>query len=251
MVATASTLGPPASPQALANATGGNSQPLLHVFSLVVQKTPGATLGIDVTYSSAAKWTRNGLFVARVFEGGIVAEWNAHSEEPNIVHPGDFMFQVNGVHGETVQMVQEMKNKESLTIHLLRRNSVAAAGPYPTAGQVSAPIAPTPVTRLAAADCQSGNTRQHPLSPVLEEVGGVTATSPDVSVCTTDPQQQKPRPAAVRELLIEDKGGRGGITTTTTAPTPPGEGQENHRDNAEEEEACCEESSRLNRMRLQ
>lgn len=116
-----------ANPQAVADATAGASEPQL-TFSLTVKKTPGASLGIDVTYSCAAVWTRNGLFITKVFEDGIVAAWNTTSEEPCRVRQGDFILQVNEVHGDTVAMIQEMKVKKQLKIHVLRR----AQSPNPT-----------------------------------------------------------------------------------------------------------------------
>lgn len=122
------TPGAPPNPQAVADASAGSTEPQL-TFSLVIKKTAGMSLGIDVAYSSAAAWTRNGVFIARVFEDGIVAAWNARSQEPRRVQPGDFIFQVNNIHGDTVSMIQEMKVKQQLTIHILRRSSAMAGVP--------------------------------------------------------------------------------------------------------------------------
>jgi len=113
----------PANPQAVANVTGGSEGYL--TFSLVIKKTD-KLLGIDVSYSNAEAWTRNGVFIARVFEDGLVATWNARSREPRKVKPGDFIFQVNDVHGDTVSLIQELKVKQQLTIHVLRRSAPAA-----------------------------------------------------------------------------------------------------------------------------
>mmetsp|Transcript_80117 Transcript_80117/g.225138 ORF Transcript_80117/g.225138 Transcript_80117/m.225138 type:complete len:238 (-) Transcript_80117:612-1325(-) len=115
-------VGPAPNPQALATVTAGTTEPHL-TFSVELHKTKNVSLGIDVTYSSAASWTRNGVFVARVFEDGLVANWNAESQDPRRVCSGDFIFQVNGVHGDTVSMIQEMKVKQALNIHLLRRTA--------------------------------------------------------------------------------------------------------------------------------
>lgn len=119
-----------ANPKAVAEATAGASanEPQL-TFSLSVKKTQGKSLGIDVTYSQAAVWTRNGLFITKVFADGIVAAWNETSEAPRHVCQGDFIFQVNEVHGDTVAMIQEMKVKKTLNIHILRRPNVPLAGP--------------------------------------------------------------------------------------------------------------------------
>ncbi|CAE8629552.1 unnamed protein product [Polarella glacialis] len=105
--------------QAVIEASPGAEEPL--TFSLVINKTPGSSLGIDVTYSSATSWLRNGVFIARLFEDGIVSAWNATRQPPKQVRPGDFIFQVNMVFGDTVAMIQEMKIKSQLTIHVLRR----------------------------------------------------------------------------------------------------------------------------------
>lgn len=127
MATSSSTAPAAANPQALAEATAGANEPL--TFSVVIQRSAGVSLGIDVTYSSAAAWTRNGVFIARVFEDGVVASWNAQSSEPHRVRPGDFIFQVNDVFGDTVAMIQEMTAKSHLTIHVLRRAVAATSAP--------------------------------------------------------------------------------------------------------------------------
>jgi len=90
-------------------------------FSAVIEKTPGMSLGLDVAFSSAIVWMRQGIFVKTVFSGGSVAAWNAVSEEPLRVQPGDLIFQVNAIHGDMLSMIQEMKVKQRLTLHILRR----------------------------------------------------------------------------------------------------------------------------------
>jgi len=89
-------------------------------FQLTVRKTAGASLGLDLAYSSEADWTRHGLFVARVLDNGAVAAWNAQSEEPRRLRAGDFVFKVNDVESDTISIVQEIKAKRSVTIHAMR-----------------------------------------------------------------------------------------------------------------------------------
>lgn len=134
----ASSTEPAPSPQALATVTQGSAEPP-RTYVVVLQKVVGASLGVDVTYKSSASWTRNGVFVARVLEDGLVADWNASHEESNSVCPGDFIFQVNGVHGDTVSMIQEMKVKQTLTLHLVRRTTAPPASPA-----AKAPVRKTP-----------------------------------------------------------------------------------------------------------
>eukprot|EP00429_Kryptoperidinium_foliaceum_P055947 CAMPEP_0176084924 /NCGR_PEP_ID=MMETSP0120_2-20121206/42501_1 /TAXON_ID=160619 /ORGANISM="Kryptoperidinium foliaceum, Strain CCMP 1326" /LENGTH=166 /DNA_ID=CAMNT_0017418735 /DNA_START=70 /DNA_END=566 /DNA_ORIENTATION=+ len=134
--------GPPPNPQALGRATAGNPEEQI-AFSMVLEKRAGVNLGVDVTYSGAASWTRTGVFVARVFEEGLVAEWNALSQDPQRVRVGDFLFQVNDVHGDVVSMVQEMKIKQTLIIHVLRRPSMLLPS------TLTPKAAPTQASRIA------------------------------------------------------------------------------------------------------
>jgi len=90
-------------------------------FSAIIEKTPGMSLGLDVALSSAIIWMRHAIFVKTVFCGGSVAAWNEGSEEPLRVRAGDLIFQVNAIRGDTEKMIQEMKAKQRLTLHILRR----------------------------------------------------------------------------------------------------------------------------------
>mmetsp|Transcript_40087 Transcript_40087/g.87552 ORF Transcript_40087/g.87552 Transcript_40087/m.87552 type:complete len:480 (-) Transcript_40087:86-1525(-) len=142
-----------ASPQAVADVTAGTNEPQL-TFSLAITRQPGTSLGIDVTYSSAAAWTRNGVFVARIFKDGLVAAWNSKSKEPRLIRPGDFIFQVNDVHGDTVNMIKEMKSEQQLTIHVLRRATTTG-----NPGATPDPSAPLRVGQAPAGEISSGPTR--------------------------------------------------------------------------------------------
>jgi len=54
-------------------------------------------------------------------KAGLVAEWNAMSQPPYRVQPGDSIFQVNNAFGDTISIIEELKTKSQLTIHILRR----------------------------------------------------------------------------------------------------------------------------------
>lgn len=138
--------------EVLAGLCAGEPEPLS--FSMRIAKVSGTSLGIDVAYNSSEKWARKGVFVSQVFEDGLVAIANAGNAEPRRVSPGDFIFQVNEVHGDVVSMVEEMKAKQQLSIHVVRRKTASAAhspppeavaasrGPERTVPPASAPPAP-------------------------------------------------------------------------------------------------------------
>lgn len=107
---------------ALEVATAGCNDYL--TFHVVLQKTPGSLLGVDVTYSSAASWTRHGVFIARLFDDGLIPEWNKTEapDDERKVRKDDLIFQVNGMHSDPVSMIQELKLKQSLALHVLRRS---------------------------------------------------------------------------------------------------------------------------------
>eukprot|EP00929_Paragymnodinium_shiwhaense_P039550 TRINITY_DN20765_c0_g1_i1.p1 TRINITY_DN20765_c0_g1~~TRINITY_DN20765_c0_g1_i1.p1 ORF type:complete len:301 (-),score=72.43 TRINITY_DN20765_c0_g1_i1:390-1292(-) len=93
-------------------------------FELTIKKTPGSNLGMDVTYCCTreqAKKSRPVILIARIADEGLVAAWNATSQEPRIVKKGDSIYQVNSVSGDTSLMIKEMKEKVELTIHVCRR----------------------------------------------------------------------------------------------------------------------------------
>jgi len=178
-----------ANPQAVAEAMAGANEPQL-TFSLLIKKAAGASLGIDVAYSSAAAWTRNGVFIARVFEDGIVSTWNARSQEPRRVRPGDFIFQVNDVHGDTIAMIQEMKVKQQLTIHILRRSSTInpsmSSSKAPPPGPPPGPPPPPPplsVTTAAVGPPPMGPPPEAPEpapGPAAQRGSAATRDSPSV-----------------------------------------------------------------------
>eukprot|EP00930_Biecheleria_cincta_P067609 TRINITY_DN5431_c0_g1_i1.p1 TRINITY_DN5431_c0_g1~~TRINITY_DN5431_c0_g1_i1.p1 ORF type:complete len:291 (+),score=78.17 TRINITY_DN5431_c0_g1_i1:39-875(+) len=105
-------------------------------FTLALQKNRGENLGIDVTYCTAESWAKSGVFVATLVEGGLVAAWNMNCKDSQKVRPGDFIFQVNSVYGDTVAIIQEMMRKSELTLHMLRRTHAGGTvpSPMPSAG---------------------------------------------------------------------------------------------------------------------
>lgn len=171
----------PANPKALAHATAGATEHL--TFSLVLKKAAGNSLGIDVNYSTAAAWTRNGVFIARVFENGLVASWNAESREPYVVQTGDFIFQVNEVFGETTAIIQEMKVTSDLIIHVLRRAGGSSPTASPTAASSQPALLPPPA---------------HPAPP--PPTNGVKEAKPEAEERVK--VQEKP---ATQERKAEDK----------------------------------------------
>lgn len=134
-----------ANAEALEAATSGSVE--YTAFHVTVQKKPGATLGIDVTYNSAATWTRHGVFIARIFEDGLIADWNK-SHEDKVVCKDDFIFQVNCSHSDPVTMIQEMKTCQTLTIHIVRR-TISSAPPTSVGADCARPKLPHSPTPLS------------------------------------------------------------------------------------------------------
>jgi len=209
-------------------------------FSAVIDKTPGMSLGLDVALSSAIIWMRNTIFVKNVLGGGSVAAWNEGSEEPLRVRTGDLIFQVNAIRGDTRKMIQEMKAKQRLTLHILRRagrsqtRCVAQLTPTvpppvttepPGSWQESAPTATSTVTRLsvgpngclptrvpAHADAPDDSEMDRPPPPNLNgdaEAVPADGASEELSedqlseAESGESGQGRERPATVEELLPE------------------------------------------------
>jgi len=202
-------------------------------FSAVIDKTPGMSLGLDVAFSSAIVWMRHGIFVKTVFSGGSVAAWNEGSEAPLRVQPGDLIVQVNAIQGDTLSMIQEMKVKQRLTLHILRRTGWAepqrpgpepqrtgpepqVQAPAPAVQQPlqSAPKAPTQQSATVADANVSGTAaipKRGPLPPVA-----APAEPPQVSEPEPSPPQQNGMigrgPTASEEQLSEAESSDGEST---------------------------------------
>lgn len=104
---------------ALALGPSGTEQPPL-CFRIVINSSSGLALGIDVTSGIGSDWMRKGLFVAKVLQDGLVAEWNSRNMEHRCVKPGDFIYQVNTAHTDTTAMIKELRCKQSLALYILR-----------------------------------------------------------------------------------------------------------------------------------
>merc|ERR1711972_650881 len=160
--------------------------------------------GIDVTYSSAASWTKNGVFISQVAKEGLIAACNAKNEEPYRVLPGDFIFQVNEVHGNTQKMVQEMKAKPELSIHILRRKPASKKVDPPVAKAVAAaaPVAEsTEVERPEAADPNAG--LSEPVQALLPQLLTLDDQALSGIICVT----LERRPWLRSEVLVGEDGG--------------------------------------------
>lgn len=107
---------------------GGHSEDQELTFVFRINKSAGSTLGINVVCSSGMPRTGGGVFVSKVFDEGLVNDWNKTSSEPRRVRKGDFIFRVNDVQDNTVAMIQELKVKQELTIEVLRTRAATQAG---------------------------------------------------------------------------------------------------------------------------
>lgn len=115
------------------DAGGGDEDEEELKFTVSLQRSGGLTLGIDVIYTSGLPWGGPGVFISKVFDEGLVNDWNKTSSEPRRVRKGDFIYRVNDVQDNTVAMIQELKANQNLTIEVMRRRSselspVAATG---------------------------------------------------------------------------------------------------------------------------
>ncbi|OLP92731.1 Pentatricopeptide repeat-containing protein, chloroplastic [Symbiodinium microadriaticum] len=129
-------------------------------FTAAISKKPQASLGLDVTYRS---WSKDGVFVANVFEGGLVAAWNEKQEMPNRICVGDFIFQVNHVSSNPVAMIEELKEKTHLDICLKRRKGAEPALPPHQA--------PRPASNQETADATEGSQgAERPPRTPLEDI---------------------------------------------------------------------------------
>eukprot|EP00928_Gymnodinium_smaydae_P069036 TRINITY_DN5239_c0_g1_i1.p1 TRINITY_DN5239_c0_g1~~TRINITY_DN5239_c0_g1_i1.p1 ORF type:complete len:430 (-),score=91.04 TRINITY_DN5239_c0_g1_i1:169-1269(-) len=92
-------------------------------FKVSVKKTPGTTLGIDVTYCSSESSTipyGKGIFVIGISEGGLVAEWNAKQGRKHQVRPGDYIYRVNDCFGDTASLIDRLKDQDDLSLYIVQ-----------------------------------------------------------------------------------------------------------------------------------
>lgn len=82
-------------------------------FEIVLDKTSGNPLGIDIVY-----WKDNTLLVEGVAPG-LVSDWNRRHPSHR-VKVGDVIFSVNGVSGDMHRLVDECTKKSVLRVSLRR-----------------------------------------------------------------------------------------------------------------------------------
>merc|ERR1719277_1491369 len=166
--------------EALSPGPLGSEYPL--TFRVVINKMGSSGLGINITSSIGTGWMKKGLFIANVFDDGLISEWNAKSKEPHCVRPGDFIYQVNGIHTDTAAMIAELREQQWLALYVLRSASGLPLLEVPAPEQQwqrSQPSAGASVSGLSAmaplpivtADCML------PVSQLGEEVRPEHATS--------------------------------------------------------------------------
>ncbi|CAL1170168.1 unnamed protein product [Cladocopium goreaui] len=129
-------------------------------FTAVISRTPSSNLGVDVTYRS---WTGDGVFITKVFEDGLVADWNSKNDPFKHICAGDFIFQVNSVSGDTVAMIKELKFKTELTIHIRKR-----------CGQEIPPMTPPPKAPEAARETARNRVVKPQLEAILSEMNAIS-----------------------------------------------------------------------------
>lgn len=177
-------------------------------FSAIIDKTPGMSLGLDVALSSAIIWMRHTIFVKTVFGGGSVAAWNEGSEEPLRVRAGDLIFQVNAIRGDTEKMIQEMKAKQRLTLHILRRagrSQSQCSGPLPPPVPAHADSSEEAETMGASVEAKArppspkpnGNTEAGPASGASVELSEDRLSEAE----SGESSRGRGRPSTVEELL--------------------------------------------------
>mmetsp|Transcript_23336 Transcript_23336/g.43891 ORF Transcript_23336/g.43891 Transcript_23336/m.43891 type:complete len:187 (-) Transcript_23336:173-733(-) len=138
-------------------------------FRAVVSKKPSAVLGLDVTYRS---WSKTGVFVANVLEDGLVAAWNMKQEMPNRICAGDFISQVNDVSSDPVKMIEEMKVKTRVSIHVMRRKGAEPGVPPQTPPQEAAEQTESKRPRMSSEEVDALQQELHALDD--EALAGLT-----------------------------------------------------------------------------
>lgn len=94
-------------------------------FDVVLQKTDGARLGIDVLRNTVTD--HGGLIVKRIIKGGIVDLWNESNPDSPSIRADDCIIAVNGVTADFQKMMEELRAKIELRTTVLRRGSIPNA----------------------------------------------------------------------------------------------------------------------------
>ncbi|CAK9107181.1 unnamed protein product [Durusdinium trenchii] len=152
-------------------------------FTAVISRATSANLGVDVTYRS---WTGDGVFITKVFEDGLVADWNAKNEPFKHICAGDFIFQVNNVSGDTVAMIKELKFKTQLTIHVRKR-----------CGQEIPPLVPPPKAPEAVPRPETQARSNPNLEAILSELRSIGDEELAGLICVAMERRPWLRPAVL------------------------------------------------------
>eukprot|EP00929_Paragymnodinium_shiwhaense_P023130 TRINITY_DN14564_c0_g1_i3.p1 TRINITY_DN14564_c0_g1~~TRINITY_DN14564_c0_g1_i3.p1 ORF type:complete len:154 (+),score=53.67 TRINITY_DN14564_c0_g1_i3:71-532(+) len=86
------------------------------VFDIILDKSSGTRLGIDVDHQDGAT-----LLIEQI-SSGLVEEWNKEHPEKQVM-VGDRIFEVNGVKDEVLQLVDECKLQKVLKMKLRRASA--------------------------------------------------------------------------------------------------------------------------------
>ncbi|CAK9032014.1 Pentatricopeptide repeat-containing protein, partial [Durusdinium trenchii] len=81
-------------------------------YKVILDKSTGARLGIDVDHKDGE------TLLIEVINEGLVQDWNLANKEK--VHVGDRIIEVNGIAKDVLQLVDECKKNQVLTLKLRR-----------------------------------------------------------------------------------------------------------------------------------
>jgi len=85
-------------------------------FTIVLQKTAGSKLGVDVDQQDGVT-----LLVDAV-TGGLMQAWNSANPD-KLVKPGDRIVEINGCRGDVCQIVEECKKTQELVMKVKKGRS--------------------------------------------------------------------------------------------------------------------------------
>jgi len=125
--------GRPGMTQAQAGGFGGASGSYAGEFLMVLDKSRGERLGVDMTPADG----ETSFLIADISPDGLFAQWNSGSDNRNRpVRPGDRIFEVNGARGNAAAMFEELKKDQILMIKVGSLHSFN--GPQAGLGPVAA-----------------------------------------------------------------------------------------------------------------
>lgn len=83
-------------------------------YTIFLDKSTGARLGIDVDHKDGE------TLLIEVINPGLVQDWNEKGANQDKVHVGDRIIEVNGIAKDVLQLVDECKKNQVLTLKLRR-----------------------------------------------------------------------------------------------------------------------------------